>query len=228
MTTFPRPLTAAIFDLDGVLVDTANAHYRAWKRLADELGIAFDKKANEALKGVDRMHSLELVLSPSSRHFTQQEMIAFADRKNAWYRDEIDRLSPADLFEGACEALQTLRAAGLRTALASASKNASILLDRLGLIGVFDVVIDPVCIAHGKPAPDIFLAAAHALSASPTDCLGIEDSVAGIRAIKAAGMGALGIGDLAILSQADRVLPHISAFKLADFVAPTPETADVR
>jgi len=228
MTAFPRRLAAAVFDLDGVLVDTARLHYRAWKRLADELGIPFDEKANEALKGVDRMRSLELVLSPSNHHFTPKERIALADRKNAWYRDEIYRLTPSDLFEGARETLQALRAAGLRTALASASKNAPLLLDRLGLRDAFDAVIDPGRIRHGKPAPDIFTAAAEALSALPGDCLGVEDSVAGILAIKSAGMWALGIGDPAILAQADRVLPHISSFKLRDFIAPAAQVADVR
>jgi beta-phosphoglucomutase len=227
MATFPRPLAAAIFDLDGVLVDTAKAHYRAWKRLADQLGIPFEEQANEALKGVDRMRSLELVLSPSGRRLPHEELLALAERKNTWYREEVARLTPADLFRGARDVLLALRAAGLRIALASASKNAPLLLDRLGLIGVFDIVIDPACIANGKPAPDIFLAAAQAISTSPDNCLGIEDSIAGIQAIKSAGMWALGIGDPAILTQADCVLPHISAFKLSDFVAPAAEVTHV-
>lgn len=228
MTIFPRRLTAAIFDLDGVLVDTAKAHYRAWKRLADELEIPFDERANEALKGVDRIRSLQLVLAPSTRRFTDQELVTLADRKNAWYRDEIGRLTPADLFDGAREVLQSLRAAGLGIALASASKNARLVLDRLALTDAFDAVIDPGGIPHGKPAPDIFLAAAQALTTSPSDCLGIEDSIAGIQAIKYAGMSALGIGDPAVLVEADRIIPHISSFQLAEFVVPLSEVAHGR
>ncbi len=217
---FPRPLVAAIFDLDGVLVDTAKAHYRAWKRLADELSIPFDEKANEALKGIDRTRSLEIVLSAGTRLFNPTERAALAGRKNAWYRAEIAELTPADLFQGAREVLCTLRKAGLGIALASASRNAPLLLDRLAITDIFDAIIDPASIQQGKPAPDIFLAAARALSAPPGECLGIEDSVAGIQAIKSAGMAALGIGDPAMLTQADRTIDHISQFRLTDFVSP--------
>ncbi|WP_156678558.1 beta-phosphoglucomutase [Sphingomonas profundi] len=218
--TLPRRLSAVIFDLDGVLTDTATAHYRAWKRLADELGIPFDEADNAALKGIDRMGSLALILAKDrGRTHDEAARAAYAARKNGWYVDEIARFGPGDLFAGAAESLRAIRAAGLRTGLASASRNAPALIDRLGIAGLFDVVVDPASLAAGKPAPDIFLAAAAAIGADPADCLGVEDAAAGIAAIRAAGMTALGIGTPAELPGADRVIPHIGAFRLDDYHA---------
>lgn len=214
--TLPRPLAALAFDLDGVLTDTANAHYRAWKRLADSLDIPFDEAANEALKGVDRMGSLALILGDRPGHDAATRA-SLATRKNGWYLEEISHFGPADLFPGARRALDQCRAAGLPIALASASRNAPLLLERLGIAALFDAVIDPTSVAAGKPAPDIFLAAAEALGVAPAQMLGVEDSAAGIQAIRAAGMPALGIGDPTVLSAADRVIASIADFDLADY-----------
>lgn len=214
MTVFPRPLAAVLFDLDGVLTDTAQAHYVAWKRLADTLGIPFDAAANEALKGVDRMGSLDLILARGDRTVGDAERSDLAARKNLWYLEAIAGFSPDDLFPGARAALEAVRAAGLGTALASASRNAPALLERMRIADLFDIVVDPASVAHGKPAPDIFLAAAAALGVDPALCLGIEDAPAGIAAIHAAGMPALGIGTRAALPAADAILAGIADFRL--------------
>ena len=219
MSVFPRPLQAVLFDLDGVLTDTAQAHFVAWKRLADTLDIPFDAAANEALKGIDRMGSLDRILALGGRTASDAERTALADRKNASYLDAIATFSPADLYPGSRAALTGIRAAGLGTALVSASRNAPALLDRMAITDLFDVVVDPQSVAHGKPAPDIFLAAATALGVDPERCLGIEDAPAGIAAIHAAGMTALGIGTGATLPDADRVIAGLADFVLADYHA---------
>lgn len=218
MTHFPLPLKGIAFDLDGVLTDTARAHYRAWKRLADSLSIPFDEEANEALKGVDRMGSLALILG-NRPGYDAAERDRLAAIKNDWYLEEIADWSVADLFPGAREALESCRAAGLGIALASASNNAPLLLERMGITHLFDAVVDPRSVKAGKPAPDIFLAAAAATGAPPALCLGVEDSAAGITAIRAATMPALGIGTKAALPDADRVIPSIADFRLADYCA---------
>lgn len=215
----PVPLSAVAFDLDGVLTDTARAHYRAWRRLADTLDIPFDEAANEALKGVDRLGSLALILGDRAG-YGDVERARLAARKNGWYLEEIAHFGPADLFPGARDALDQCRAAGLKLALASASRNAPLLLERMGIAGLFDAVIDPASVAQGKPAPDIFLAAAAAVGIPPAQMLGVEDAAAGIAAIKAAGMPALGIGDPAQLTKADRVIARIADFNLTEFAAP--------
>jgi beta-phosphoglucomutase len=211
-------LAGVAFDLDGVLTDTARAHYRAWKRLADTLDIPFDEEANEALKGVDRMGSLALILGDRPG-YDAAERARLATRKNGWYLEEIAHFGPGDLFPGARAALEQCRAAGLRLALASASRNAPLLIARMEIDGLFDAVIDPASLAAGKPAPDIFLAAARALGAEPARILGVEDAPAGIQAIRAAGMRALGVGAPAALPDADWVIPAIGDFDLADYSA---------
>lgn len=211
-------IRALLFDLDGVLTDTARAHYIAWKALADDLGIAFDERANEELKGVDREGSLELIVARGTRSFDAAERAALAGRKNAHYQQLIANLTPADVLPGAREALERARAAGLPMAVASASRNAPLLLERLGIAHFFDAVVDPATVARGKPDPAIFLEAARELGVDPAHCLGIEDSRAGVSAIKVAGMLALGVGDAAVLDQADAVVPDLSA---VDWAAPT-------
>jgi len=204
------------FDLDGVLTDTARAHYRAWKKLADSLGIPFDEEANEALKGVDRMGSLKLILGDRPG-YDEAERIRLATRKNDWYLEEIAHFGPGDLFPGARDALEQCRAAGLGIALASASRNAPLLTARMQVADLFDTIIDPASLAAGKPAPDIFLAAAEALGVDPSAMLGVEDAPAGVQAIHAAGMKALGVGDPAALPDADWIIPAIADFRLVDY-----------
>ncbi|MGO4381835.1 beta-phosphoglucomutase [Pseudoduganella sp. RAF53_2] len=207
-------MKAVIFDLDGVITDTARYHYLAWKRLAESQGVHFDEAFNEHLKGIDRMGSLDLILASSSRSYTQDEKLALAHEKNEHYKELIAAMSPDDLLPGAVAALDACRAAGLKIGLASVSKNAFSVLDMLGITGKFDYVVDAATIARGKPDPEIFLKAARELGVDPADCMGVEDAVAGIASIKSAGMYALGIGDPQVLRQADKVIPSLAQFSL--------------
>jgi len=213
-----RP-AAAIFDLDGVLADSAVLHYAAWKRLADDLGIAFDEAANEALKGVDRMGSLRLLIALGDRLASQTEMEAMADTKNAYFVEMIGRATSADLLPGAERLLADARAADLMLAVASASRNAPALLARLGVADRFDFIADAGAVLHPKPAPDIFLACADALGVEPARCIGFEDAAAGIEAIRAAQMFAVGIGDPQALSRAHLIYPSTAAVDLGTVLA---------
>jgi beta-phosphoglucomutase len=210
---------AAIFDLDGVLADSAVLHYAAWKRLADDLSIPFDPAANEPLKGVDRMRSLRLLLARGGRSASEAEMLAMADTKNLYYRDLIETVTPGDLLPGVEPLLAQASAAALALAVASASRNAAALLQKLGIADRFDFVADAGAIANPKPAPDIFLACAHALAVEPARCIGFEDAAAGIEAILAARMLAIGIGDPLALAGAHRIYPTPAAIDLAAILA---------
>ncbi|RDZ28365.1 beta-phosphoglucomutase [Lysobacter silvisoli] len=217
--TFPRPAQALIFDLDGVLTDTAHTHYQAWKRLADEIGVPFDETVNLRLKGVDREASLAIILERATREYGAEERHTLAERKNGYYRAAIEQVGPQDLFPGVLALLDAARARGLKLGLASASKNAPALLRRLGIADRFDYVADAGAIARAKPNPEIFLSVARALGVAPQTCIGIEDAAAGIAAIRAAGMPAVGIGAPADLPGADAWLPAIAAFDLNAFVS---------
>jgi beta-phosphoglucomutase len=208
---------AVIFDLDGVITDTAHYHYLAWKRLAESQGVHFDHAFNENLKGIDRMGSLDLILAGAKRAYTPEEKLALADEKNLHYQELIATMSASDLLPGAVAALDKVRAAGLRIGLASVSKNAFTVLERLGITDKFDYVVDAATIASGKPDPEIFLKAARELGVAPADCLGVEDAVAGVASIKSAGMFALGIGHPFVLTQADVVITSLSEFNLAAY-----------
>lgn len=208
---------AVIFDLDGVITDTAHYHYLAWKRLAESQGVHFDHAFNENLKGIDRMGSLDLILASSKRTYSAEEKLALADEKNRHYQELIATMSSADLLPGAVRALDVVRAAGLRIGLASVSKNAFTVLGRLGITDKFDYVVDAATIARGKPDPEIFLKAARELGVAPQDCLGVEDAVAGVASIKAAGMFALGIGHPFVLTQADVVITSLNDFNLESY-----------
>lgn len=208
---------AVIFDLDGVITDTARFHYLAWKRLADAIGAPFDEAFNEQLKGVDRMGSLDLILARAPRAFARDEKLALADAKNRHYQELVATMTPGDLLPGALRALEEVRAAGLKIGLASVSKNAFTVLDRLGIRDRFDDVVDAATVVHGKPHPEIFLTAARHLDVAPRDCLGVEDAAAGVASIKDAGMFAVGVGDPQVLGRADRVIPSMDRFRLADY-----------
>jgi beta-phosphoglucomutase len=210
---------AAIFDLDGVLADSARSHFVAWKRIADALGIAFDEQANEALKGIDRMGSLRRILEMGRISMPQAEMENLAARKNGFYIDAIAEMTPADLLPGTQRLLDQAQDAGLKCAVASASRNAPFLLKQLGIAERFDFIADAGLIERPKPAPDIFLACAAALRVAPQHAVGFEDAAAGIAAIKAAGMYAVGIGDAATLAGADIVYPTTDAVDLRAVLA---------
>jgi beta-phosphoglucomutase len=208
---------AVIFDLDGVITDTARFHYLAWKRLADAVGAPFDEAFNEQLKGVDRMGSLDLILARAPRAFTAEEKRQLADAKNRDYQELVATMTPHDLLPGALRALEDVRAAGLKIGLASVSRNAFTVLDRLGIRERFDDVVDAAAIANSKPHPEIFLTAAAHLGVAPQDCLGVEDAAAGVASIKDAGMRAVGVGDPQVLARADYIIASLHEFRLADY-----------
>ncbi|MEP6898374.1 MAG: beta-phosphoglucomutase [Rhodanobacter sp.] len=212
-----RPLKAVIFDLDGVIADTAVVHDAAWKKLAAEIDITFDESLGERLKGVDRRGSLDILLESSKRPYSEDEKDALAARKNEYYRESIEHFGPDDLLPGARQAVESARRAGLKIGLASASRNASLLLQRLGIADLFDHVVDAGRISRSKPDPEIFLAAANALGVAPEECLGVEDAAAGIASIRAAGMRAVGIGRAQALAGAEVVLPSIAALDISKF-----------
>ncbi len=207
-------IRAFIFDLDGVLTDTARYHYLAWKRLADELGVPFDEQRNEALRGVDRRRSLELLLD--GRPATEAEYEAWMARKNGYYHELIQHMTPADLLPGALEFLQACRAAGLKVAIGSASKNARQVLAALQLEPLVDALADGYSVERHKPAPDLFLKAAEFLGIAPQECVVVEDAEAGVLAAKAGGMLALGIGPVSRVGAADFVVPDLAHTTLAE------------
>ncbi|QNK00149.1 beta-phosphoglucomutase [Dyella telluris] len=212
------PLQAVIFDLDGVIADTAVVHRAAWEQLAAEIDAPFDEGIAARMKGVDRRGSLEILLERAPRSFLEHEKRALEERKNAYYVERIGQFGPEQLLPGAREAVEAVRRAGLRVGLASASRNAPLLLERMGIAPLFDVIVDAARIARSKPDPEIFLAAAAALGVPPEACLGVEDAAAGISSIHAAGMVAIGIGQREDLGEADIVLPGLIAFRMADYV----------
>lgn len=205
-------LEAFIFDLDGVITDTAEYHYLAWKELAGELGIPFTREDNERLKGVSRLDSLEIILEIGSKQqaFTQEEKELLAKKKNTHYVDLIKQITPEDILPGIKTLLEDIKRAGLKIGLASASKNAPAVLKGLNLLEEFDYMADANLIAHGKPDPEIFLDVAENLKVKPENCIGIEDAKAGVQAIKRANMFAIGIGSTDLLREADIIYASTS------------------
>jgi len=196
-------VTAIIFDLDGVLCHTDQYHFRAWKQLADRLGVPLDEQTNDRLRGVSRMGSLNIVLEKSSRVYSEQEKLAFAEEKNEAYKRLLLRMTPADLPEGILSTLRELRSGGLLLAVGSSSRNTRLILSRLGLADFFDAVADGTEITRSKPDPEVFLLAAEKLGVDPSEAIVIEDADAGIRAARAGGFFAVGLGAAVKDSSAD-------------------------
>jgi len=201
---------ACIFDLDGVIVDTARFHFLAWKRLAEELGIPFTEQENERLKGVSRMASLEIILEYGTRNYSEIEKLAFAERKNNWYVEYISKMTPSDILPGALDLLRSLREKGIKTALGSASKNTPLILERTGLHPLFDAVADGNSVLKAKPDPEVFLMAASMLRTDPGNCIVFEDAEAGVKAAHNAGMFCIGVGSKSILNEADEVIGSLT------------------
>lgn len=188
---------AVIFDLDGVLCHTDHLHYRAWKQLADRLGIPFDEELNNQLRGVSRMESLDIVLRAGGVEADLPQRERWAAEKNTVYAKSLDTLTPEDLDPAVLSTLQTLRSRGLLLGVGSSSKNAPRILERLGLGDFFDTVVSGLDIHNSKPDPEVFLLAAKNLGAAPEDCLVVEDAVAGVEAAHRGGMDAAAMGDAA-------------------------------
>ena len=206
---------AVLFDLDGIITDTAEYHYLAWKALAEELGIeGVNRSYNEQLKGVSRDDSLQKILDLGQLTVSSEEFAELADRKNRNYVDMIQKVSPRDIYPGILELLRALREKGIKIALASASKNGPFLLKQMDIEDYFDAVADPAKIAVSKPAPDIFLAAAEQVGVPISACIGIEDAQAGIQAIQAAGALPVGVGKAEDLGASIDLVPDTSHLTL--------------
>lgn len=207
-------LKAFIFDLDGVIVDTARYHFLAWKRLADELDIAFTEHDNEMLKGVSRMQSLETLLSLGGAHKSEGEKEELATRKNAWFVDSISRMEPGEVFPGVMALLASLKTAGYKIGLASSSRNAPQVIRALGIASAFDTIVDGSMVVHAKPDPEIFLLTAERLQVDPSACVVFEDAASGVEAAHRAGMKCVGIGEEEQLGAAEWVIPRTADFTL--------------
>lgn len=187
-------IKAVIFDLDGVIVSTDKYHYKAWKKIADEEGIYFDRIINEGLCGVSRMNSLEILLKRSQKTYNQKEKEELAQRKNYCYREMLNCLTPKDILPGVVKALEFLKGRGIKIAIGSSSKNTPYILEKIGLDRYFNAVADGNDIKRSKPDPEVFLLAAKRLQIIPGECLVVEDADAGIEAAIAGGMKAMGVG----------------------------------
>ncbi|WP_068691352.1 beta-phosphoglucomutase [Culturomica massiliensis] len=199
-------MKGCIFDLDGVIVDTAKYHYLAWKKIADEFGFVFTEKDNERLKGISRMASLDILLSIGGVHLSEGEKLQVADKKNEIYLGYILKMTPDEVLPGVLTFLKTLRDQGIKISLGSASKNAKTILHQVGIENLFDAVADGTNVSKAKPDPEVFLKGAELLNLSPADCVVFEDARAGIEAAHRAGMKCVGIGDSVTLREADTVV----------------------
>lgn len=207
-------LKGCIFDLDGVIVDTAKYHFMAWRRLAKELGFEFTVEDNEALKGVSRMTSLDILLRTGGVTVSEKEKEMLAARKNGWYVEFISGMTPDEILPGSIRLLKSVRKAGILTAIGSASRNAGTILDRIRLREMFDVIVDGNKIQKAKPDPEVFLKGAEEMNLSPSCCIVFEDAQAGIEAAIAGGMKSVGVGDPILLGRADLVIPDLKKITL--------------
>ncbi len=205
---------ACIFDLDGVLTDTALFHFQAWQKLAGQLGIQFTKEDNEALKGVSRVRSLEIILNSGGIEKTEEEKQELANQKNEWFVEDVNGMGPADVLPGVKEFLDQLKQNDIKIGLASSSKNAPTIIRKLEIEDYFEAKMDGNSVAKAKPDPEIFLKCASELEVEPEHCVVFEDAVAGVEAAKRGGMYCVGIGQKEILTEADYVMPTFENFTI--------------
>lgn len=208
-------IKGCIFDLDGVIVDTAHYHFLAWKRLADELGYPLTEIDNEQLKGVSRMQSLDVILRLAGKSLNPEQTDILANRKNEWFNEYIGRMTPQEIFPGVRPLIRKLRNEGIKIGLASSSKNARTVIRLLEIENEFDAIVDGNMIRCTKPDPEIFLLTATMLALEPGQCVVIEDAEAGIEAALSAGMKCIGIGSPILLHKANRVFPKTSDIDLS-------------
>jgi len=215
------PISGFLFDLDGVIVDTAVFHYQAWRRMANDLGFDISHEFNETLKGISRTDSLNLILAHGGVTLTEKRKLELATQKNEWYLELVSHMTRADILPGVEGFFHQVRQRGIGTALGSVSKNAGLILERIGMLDDFDAIIDGNKITNGKPDPEVFLKGAAELGLEPAQCVVFEDAVAGIEAAKRGGMFAVGIGSPDVLTQADLVIPsfyHLTVIELLSAV----------
>jgi beta-phosphoglucomutase len=209
-------IKACLFDLDGVVVDTAHFHFLAWKNLSEKLGFDFTEHDNERLKGVSRMDSLAILLEIGKVNLTGPEKIRYAEEKNQLYLQYIRNMTPDDVLPGVKTFLSELKESGILLGIGSASKNARTILERVGLMAVFDVIVDGNLISQAKPHPEVFSLGAEMLQVDPSQCIVFEDAIAGIQAAHNAGMKCIGVGAAAVLHEADLVIPGFRDLRLSD------------
>ena len=207
-------LEACLFDLDGVLVDTAKYHYLAWKQLANTLGFDFTEKENEQLKGISRVESLRKILNWAGMEMPQEKQDQLASLKNGWYVEMISGMTQNEVLPGALRLLDELKANHIKIGLGSASKNAKLILDNTGLTPYFDALVDGNIVSKSKPDPEVFLKGAELLGVSPEHCVVFEDASAGVEAAIKGNMKAIGIGKEEELSEAQLVVEDLSAIDL--------------
>ncbi len=206
------PISLCIFDLDGVVVDTAKYHFMAWRNLAKEFGYDLSERQNEKLKGVSRVQSLDLILSWAGVKKNQDEKKILAEQKNKKYLESIKEISPKDILPGVDAFMMELKKLGVKVALGSASKNAKLILEYLDIINLFDVIVDGTMTTKGKPDPEVFTKGAMMCEVLPRDTVVFEDAAKGIEAAKTGGMFAVGVGDPNALQQADFVIRGFEKF----------------
>lgn len=209
-----RKIRTYIFDLDGVIVDTAKYHYLAWKKSAEELEIEFTQENNELLKGVSRIRSLEIILELGNKKINDAEFDRILIEKNKNYLGYIERLDATEILPGVENALKWMKTHNRKIALGSASKNAKPILEKIGLMEYFDAIVDGNEVSKAKPDPEVFLLAAERTNSQPEECVVFEDAVAGIQAANAAGMISIGIGDKEVLKEADFVVKNFTELNL--------------
>ncbi|MFY7970566.1 MAG: beta-phosphoglucomutase [Flavobacteriales bacterium] len=207
-------IKACIFDMDGVIVDTAKYHFKAWARLADTLSIPFTEEQNEQLKGVSRVDSLERILEWGHVVIDNNKKLELMDLKNKWYLDYVAEINPGEMLPGAHAFLLELHAKGIKIALGSSSKNSILILDKLGITHLFESIIDGTKLTFGKPHPEVFLKGATELNLKPHECVVFEDAISGVEAAKAGGFHCIGIGSADILSKADAIIDNLEGFTI--------------
>ena len=210
---------ACIFDLDGVIVDTARYHFLAWKRLTDQIGIHFTEEDNERLKGVSRMASLEIILGIGNRKADERQKQEYAALKNSWYIDYISKMTPDEVLPGCLSFIRELRNANIRVAIGSASKNTPMILERVGIRELFDAIADGNNVTEAKPNPEVFIKAAEMVGINPGKCVVFEDAVAGVQAALNAGMMCIGVGSSKILIKAHFVVHGLNEMSLSKLIS---------
>jgi beta-phosphoglucomutase len=203
-----KQIKACIFDLDGVIVDTAKYHFKAWRRLANELGFDFSEEENEQLKGVSRVESLNLILKWGKKEENDEEVkTAMADKKNAWYLEYIERMTADEILPGAEAFIRDAKSKNIKIVLGSASKNSRLILERIGIVHLFDAIMDGNSTTKSKPDPEVFLMGAQAVGLDPKECIVFEDAEKGIEAALAGGFYTVGVGNADVLDEAHIVIP---------------------
>lgn len=211
-------IKACIFDMDGVIVDSAKYHFVAWQELAQDIGVKFTEQDNEQLKGLSRVDSLERILKMGNLHLDNDTKLALMDKKNQSYLQYISSMNEEEILPGVGEFIEELVAAGMKVALGSSSRNATVILERIKLLSKFDAIIDGNKVTFSKPDPEVFLKGAEAMGLKPEDCVVFEDASAGVKAAIAGGFRCVGIGEEQHLSKANFVIPGFQDFRLNDLI----------